>query len=263
MKHTDNDRYQELIQSEMEGLVEELKYVCSETINTINTSKDPVEGFCKNMWSRINYMDEYNKKLLKQEAGIGHIPACGDKCSFCCYQHVAISTTEAIAIVLQMRESGMDPLKKEDVDKVRDLTHMERTAQAIACPMLKNQRCSIYKTRPAPCRSYFSLDRGKCKTGFEMRWHPDKVPSAPILGIPQIYGQQISMGTDLVYHKLGYQVEQMELADAVYQAQDLKILRRWFLREKPFVVPEDDIPYSAILDALGHEAGIVFIGENE
>jgi len=196
---------------------------------------------------RSRWMDEANEAQLKLAAEGGHAVQCRDKCSYCCYQHVMLSCTEAFQIVRWLQSQGREVNTRANADLVRTLPHLERYQRGIACPLLKNQRCTVYPVRPMPCRSYFSSTRHLCKLGWERRWHDD-TEGTSILSNPQLANHSMLLGTDAAFAMRGYQMVTLELADAIDQASQPGAWEAWFTEKKRvFIVPDDDQPYEEVL----------------
>ncbi len=78
--------------------------------------------------------------------------ACREGCSACCGHHLSVFEVEAAAVrdaVGALPESLREVLSQQAADA------MERTARGepCACPLLVEDRCSIYATRPVICRT--------------------------------------------------------------------------------------------------------------
>lgn len=115
------------------------------------------------------------KKLLRlvNEAMslVAPFSPCGEGCSHCCNMAVTVTEYEAQRIAAETGLSYVQQksLDLEDIDSVirqRDIDVRRYTR--VPCPFLKDSRCSIYRVRPLPCRTYHSLeeDNGPCKLGL-------------------------------------------------------------------------------------------------
>lgn len=206
--------------------------------------------FDRMMDKRVEEMDRYFNEITSKTAERGSPVQCEAKCSYCCYQHVLISSSEAFHIVRWMHSHGLDTNLKENAALVADISHLDRFQRGIACPLLKNKQCSVYTVRPMPCRSYFSTTRHLCKAGWERRFHED-APGSDILIAPQFIGHSILMGSDATFMLHGHQMVTLELADAISQASEPGAWETWFHKHEPvFRVPEDDISYEQVLSVM-------------
>jgi len=220
---------------------------------SLKRSGETVEAFNEIMDGRTRWMDTFNKGQIEAYAKGGKVVQCIDKCPYCCYQHVLLTSTEAFHIVRWMQSNGMEPDTKASADLVRDLSHVERYKRGIACPLLRNQRCSVYAVRPMPCRSYFSSTRHLCKQGWERRWHDD-APGTEVLSNPQLACHSMMLGTDSAFAMRGFQMVTLELADAISQASRPNAWEDWFEKKKPiFEVPADNQDYMRVIEAAMRE----------
>jgi hypothetical protein len=116
---------------------------------------------------------------IAQQAFAGYAPqspeplACRAGCSFCC--SLMIEATAPEVLVLAARVDAMPPAQREATrariraadDRTRGLDITQRVAARIPCPLLENDRCSVYDVRPLSCRAAVSLDAAACKSSFE------------------------------------------------------------------------------------------------
>jgi len=95
---------------------------------------------------------------------------CSEGCAWCCYSRVEVTELEMKAVEAHIRHR----FTKLQVDmvlknarrikkKYQKLTHEERIFSRDACPLLMDNRCSVYESRPLMCRSALSLDAKACE----------------------------------------------------------------------------------------------------
>jgi Fe-S-cluster containining protein len=107
---------------------------------------------------------------------------CQPGCSWCCHQRVGVSTLEVLRIVADLRSR----LSPDELQAVRErLRHHERSRRApgvdswaaarLPCPLLVEQRCSIYAVRPLTCRGFNSRDARQCEAAVTLR-APVEIP---------------------------------------------------------------------------------------
>lgn len=93
-------------------------------------------------------------------AGAGSLAACRQGCSHCCRVAVIISRAEAQVIA---RETGAKLNPKAgrytmSSSSQADATGAAQEAFGTPCPFLRDQACSIYDSRPLPCRLLLNMD---------------------------------------------------------------------------------------------------------
>lgn len=95
---------------------------------------------------------------------------CSEGCSWCCYSRVGVTELEMKAVESHIRHrfthlqvqrvvKAAKALKK----KYQKLTQEERVYSRDACPLLMDNRCSVYNSRPLMCRSALSMDAKACE----------------------------------------------------------------------------------------------------
>ncbi len=85
------------------------------------------------------------------KATSGQTP-CKDGCSHCCKMALNITVQEAEAIA---KASG----KKMTMPPVFYETSDPKDFEGVNCPMLVDDRCSVYEVRPFPCKAHYSVDK--------------------------------------------------------------------------------------------------------
>lgn len=185
--------------------------------------------------------------ILAGHAERGQIPKCGDRCAYCCYQHVKISSTEAFRMALWLQDQpDFAPELRDEIEanaaRARPLNNHQRYQMGLPCPMLKDKRCSAYAARPMPCRTYFSLSKFACMRDWERRskrsidWNAHG-HTIPFLGTPQEAGTAFQLGCDAALWKASggaLQMVQVELAEGIADALAPDAFNRWLDGEKVF-----------------------------
>jgi Fe-S-cluster containining protein len=100
-----------------------------------------------------------------------HIPAvsCKPGCSACCSYPLYVSILEGMTIYKHLTDRGMwSPMMRKKLEahseKTFDLTSEVWLISGIACPLLVNDRCSVYAARPFGCRTLYAIsDPEYCK----------------------------------------------------------------------------------------------------
>ena len=111
------------------------------------------------------------------------MPRCKAGCSHCCYQWVRVSIPEVLAIGEYIYEN----FSEDEIEGFRAAAREYRrqwenvpagTRPTIRCPLLVDDKCSVYPVRPLIARGTASLDADKC---IERREHPERVVMTPVV----------------------------------------------------------------------------------
>lgn len=159
---------------------------------------------------------------------------CKAGCSHCCTLRIE---TVAPEIFLLARH-----LKRQPADAVSALIekldgHSERARNVrmedffLPCPLLVNDKCSVYDLRPTMCRKYFSMDVEECKKPSG---------SIPEDGEMVMKASAMTYGFLEAYERAKFSRESHELGQALLIAlTDSSAEDRWFRGEVVFPsIPE-------------------------
>jgi Fe-S-cluster containining protein len=102
--------------------------------------------------------------------------ACQEGCAWCCYKLVGTTVPEVIGIVEYLRQNltpdefqaRQERIIQTDL-KRQSLKHDRWKAARLPCPLLVNNRCSVYPVRPLTCRGYNSSDPRACEQTVKAR----------------------------------------------------------------------------------------------
>lgn len=102
--------------------------------------------------ARISLADDFDRKIRGER-----MLSCGVKCAACCYHPVFVTILEAVPLYGALVSKGLwTPSLKERLRKhaemVTGLSVQVWLLSKIACPLLKDQRCTAYEARPLSCR---------------------------------------------------------------------------------------------------------------
>ena len=105
---------------------------------------------------------------------------CAKGCAYCCHTFVAITPPEAFRLadaVRSGRAAGMtaDAVRSRGAPLV-GVQPGERIGRKLACPLLVDGACSVYRHRPLACRQATSLDLAACVDEFEGRNLTARIP---------------------------------------------------------------------------------------
>jgi Fe-S-cluster containining protein len=114
--------------------------------------------------------------------------ACKEGCAWCCYLRVDVAAPEVFRIVAyvraSLREDEIDSLRNRVVeanDATRGLSPDARFALSLPCPLLVNDRCSVYSVRPMACRGMNSFDARECENAWRNPRSLPVIPQYPVL----------------------------------------------------------------------------------
>ncbi len=112
--------------------------------------------------------------------------ACREGCAWCCQKVVGTTVPEVMRIAQALHETLepgeraalLDRLVQHDVER---RSQDSWTAARLPCPLLVNQRCSVYPLRPLTCRGFHSSDARQCERHAKERG----APPGPVHGAQQ------------------------------------------------------------------------------
>ena len=114
---------------------------------------------------------------------------CREGCTHCCNLRVVAFPHEIISIYLYLNNNVSKENLREIKEKIstqysliEPLTIDEHFTTNIECPLLINNRCSVYPVRPISCAGYHSLSEAACRHSND---NPEIV-GAEDGGIPQV-----------------------------------------------------------------------------
>lgn len=93
--------------------------------------------------------------------------ACRRGCGYCCTQLVTVTAPEAlwVAATIRRRTRTVEKVRAADA-ATHSLSMDERLKSHIVCPLLEDDACSIYASRPLGCRHFVSVDLNACIATF-------------------------------------------------------------------------------------------------
>ncbi len=108
---------------------------------------------------------------------------CKNGCSHCCHQPATVFPFEAIQIAKTLKnslsEAQLDALKEKMISRVRDFAGAsvrKNINNKTACPLLSNDRCSVYEQRPLTCRMAHSFSVKKCRAALQKDRNQVQIP---------------------------------------------------------------------------------------
>ena len=144
--------------------------------------------------------------------------ACAPGCAWCCRQRVGVAVPEIARIVDYLHEH-MSAGERENLvmrinEHCRSGTSHQRSQSGLPCPLLVNDRCSVYPVRPLTCRGFNSSDALRCQAAV-MDKERTQVPVYP----PQIRLTSVVLdGMRAGLKEAGLHGDLLELAGALHIA---------------------------------------------
>jgi Fe-S-cluster containining protein len=115
---------------------------------------------------------------------------CREGCSYCCHQPDILTTIPELLRIVDVVHQSFDNLQLEALrerargyaehNQGRALGDLAREVP-IACPLLVDNRCSVYDARPLTCRGYNSLSVDACRGDYEDGVNGPGIPVFPLV----------------------------------------------------------------------------------
>lgn len=167
---------------------------------------------------------------------------CRDGCSLCCRSfRVDVFAHEVFLIARHIRDhftaeetSNLLHRLAEHLSKVSSLTPFEHATRNVECPLLRDDRCSVYSARPHSCRRHHSKDFAACQFTFD---HPAdlEAPAAHDRDLFRKLTGAMQQNID-AYSASGFDYTIYELGTALNEAlHDPSCWERWQKHEQAFV----------------------------
>jgi hypothetical protein len=182
-------------------------------------------------------VDIMGREHVAKAANAGNLVECAAGCWFCCHQQIMVSAPEAVLLAQHIRERALDvPDLAAHAVAIDGLAPPARYAKGLPCPLLQDQRCSVYDDRPETCRSYLSLSRARCERYMSVTTADGLV----ILRDPHTLHPFLIAGADWGLMQAGFQMAWMELTPFLAQATQPGVCERWIAQEEPFTTGTND-----------------------
>ncbi|HEY3920132.1 MAG TPA: YkgJ family cysteine cluster protein [Stellaceae bacterium] len=162
---------------------------------------------------------------------------CRAGCSFCCHQNVDVTIPEAILVALRLAKDDAPRAAAvlEAADLFKDLDDEQRVATGRPCPLLVDDRCSIYAVRPITCRSCTSPDAKRCEEAKRLAEAGEQTLAIEIYVVLQFLcsGEQTAIRG--ICRDLGLQADIVELTQTVAAIlRNPQLVERWAAGERVF-----------------------------
>lgn len=213
------------------------EYQIQQLLDDIARSVSPAE-FDQALQSSLTAVDALNEQTIAQRKVT---LACRAGCSICCSLRVDVFAHEAFLIAHHIRDT-LTAAEIHDLlarlathaETVLPLTPFEHATTNVRCPLLREDRCSVYAVRPHSCRRHHSQDLATCQYTFD---HPHDLesPAAHDRELFRTLTEAMQQNID-AYIELGFDNTIYELGTALNEAlNDPTSWQRWRNREQAFL----------------------------
>jgi Fe-S-cluster containining protein len=154
-----------------EGLAQKAQETVIHIIQAGRTARKAWEvAFSAFMWA------DHLFDRLESETPLPRPLVCQTGCSFCCFNQVEVTPPEALLIgdfvehwftaaeKAGLRESLNRGILIKAGKSKKEIAHLRRE---LPCPLLRDDRCAVYRVRPLVCRAMHSLDAKQCELEWE------------------------------------------------------------------------------------------------
>lgn len=174
-----------------------------------------------------------------QAADIKRGIACKKSCAFCCYQRVAITIIEAIAIgswIAQLHPHIGTHVLSQAPRYAGFGDDKARAASRLPCVFLDPAgACSIHEFRPLVCRAHYSLNLKACKDAYDKGIPTGDHSEIISFAFPEVFRGAIAAAMNAASGEKGLQNCYVELIAAVTLVlTDPGVPDRWLARETVF-----------------------------
>jgi len=212
-------------------------YPLQQLIDDIDRALSPDE-FDAAARSALAAFDELNAGII---ADRNVALACGAGCAVCCSLRVDVLAHEVFLIADHIRrefgageKAALNQRLAAHADAVLVLTPFEHATRNLTCPLLQNDRCSIYAVRPHACRRHHSQDLAACQYTHD---HPEDIETPAAHDRDLFRTLTTAMRENFAaYAGLGFDSTIYELGTALQEALDDPATRQhWRDRQEAFV----------------------------
>lgn len=213
------------------------EYPLHQLIEDIERALSP-EEFDAAARSALAAFDDRNAEIIAERKVA---LACGAGCAVCCSLRVEVLAHEVFLIADHIRrafsaeeKAGLKLRLATHADAVLPLTPCEHATRNLTCPLLQNDRCSIYAVRPHACRRHHSQDLAACQYTHD---HPEDLETPAAHDRELFRALTAAMRENIAaYAGLGFDSTNYELGTALQEAlDDPETRRHWRDRQEAFI----------------------------
>src|SRR5262247_3450379 len=104
------------------------------------------------MSSYRKFIEQVDLLIAKLQARYSKHLVCRAGCAGCCHHHLSVFAVEAEEARAAI-ETLPAPIRARVEEQAREVIKREAQGEPVACPLLVDDRCSIYEFRPLICRT--------------------------------------------------------------------------------------------------------------
>ena len=161
---------------------------------------------------------------------------CKMGCAYCCYQNVEVTIPEAILVAAHLIDAA-DPRRAKVLETARGFkgkSDAPRLRAGTACPLLVDEKCSVYDDRPLMCRSVFAAESDQCRRSYLAAIEGREAP-VEFFAFAQYYMLGDQAGLRGILKDMRLQYDLVELSQAVAALiEDPGLIERWLGGETIF-----------------------------
>lgn len=211
------------------------------------TSRDPESTavvFARNLYSMLEAAKEEGDvdppiqfildKLDATIRAFGRLPiACKKGCSHCCYIWVSATAPELLSVAKIIKARGTEAIAKVRTahEATKQFDFDSRANHPHPCPMLEDNVCSIYDSRPKACRLAASADAEICRRSYHNITNEDIPTPALHLAARSVYA--IAFAVALKRSNLPYDAYEFN-AGLICALDEPDAEKRWLAGEDIF-----------------------------
>lgn len=131
-------------------------------------------GHCEELPFELAKATHAHAARFFEETSAAFQTDCKSGCAYCCYQPATVFPFEAIQIARALKARlSRDQLSllvdrmKTRVAGLKSASVLKNINNKTACPLLADEKCSVYEDRPLTCRLAHSFSVKRCRTAFQ------------------------------------------------------------------------------------------------
>lgn len=150
--------------------VEGLAKAEAETVGQILSQKRSLQGLNEVIDNARGFAEAMTNKIRHPDSPP---VACREGCAWCCHQNVRVTAPEVFQLASYIdRTMAPDVAQRVRANiaatapRVRGTNAVARGKLRVPCPLLVDNRCTVYAVRPLACAEFTSFDVEQCKSAM-------------------------------------------------------------------------------------------------